>query len=45
MLGQKLNARVCFEELEMIENIGVSTRTHVYAYLLKPSATVVALIK
>lgn len=35
MLGQKLNARACFEELEMIEDIEVPTRTHVYAYLLR----------
>ena len=35
MLGQNLNARACFAELELVEDRMMPTRTHVYAYLLR----------
>jgi hypothetical protein len=35
ILGQNLNARACFEELELVEDKVMPTRTHVYAYLLR----------
>jgi hypothetical protein len=35
MLGQNLNAKACFGELELVEEKKMPTRTHVYAYLLR----------
>jgi hypothetical protein len=35
MLGQYLNAKACLGELEIVEDIKMPTRTHVYAYLLR----------
>lgn len=35
MLGQRLNAKACFAELEIVEDKVMPTRTHVYAYLLR----------
>jgi hypothetical protein len=35
ILGQNLNAKACFEQLELVEEMAMPTRTHVYAYLLR----------
>jgi hypothetical protein len=35
MLGQNLNAKACFGQLELVEERKMPTRTHVYAYLLR----------
>jgi hypothetical protein len=35
LLGQRVNARACLDELEIVEDVATPTRTHVYAYLLR----------
>ncbi|KAL2066579.1 hypothetical protein VTL71DRAFT_2650 [Oculimacula yallundae] len=35
MLGQNLSAKACLEQLELVEEKAMPSRTHVYAYLLR----------